>query len=208
MEKLKEAAINAEAAVENLKAELVSLEGAETVDKDAVKTKRAEIRTAESVLKKANTAVTKAQAAEKKEAEKAEKKATADKVKADKAEKLEQTKIDKKAEVERKAAEREANRMPEQNGVRRPKPATLCGKAWALADKLSAEMNQAVPVKALLVAAAAEGLNEGNVKAEYARWRKFNGVTGRVTSPKAAETETPANTGTAGGGTPATEPAE
>jgi len=27
------------------------------------------------------------------------------------------------------------------------------------------------------------GLNEGNVRAEYARWRKFNGVTGRVTLP-------------------------
>jgi hypothetical protein len=32
--------------------------------------------------------------------------------------------------------------------------------------------------------ARVQGLNEANVRAEYARWRKFYGVTGRVAAPK------------------------
>lgn len=103
----------------------------------------------------------------------------------------EKEKVDKKtaadAEKERKAKEKEANRMPEQNGIRRPKPDTLCGKAWGEADRLSTELGQPVPIKQLLEVTNAIGYNAGNVKAEYARWRKFNGVTGRVSLPKKEE---------------------
>lgn len=95
----------------------------------------------------------------------------------------------KKQEAADKKAAKEAARMPEQNGVRRPKPDGLCGRAWALADKLSGELGQPTPIANLLEAARAEGLSEGNVKTEYARWRKFNGVTGRVSLPSAAPAE-------------------
>ena len=159
LSELKNAAIEAEGTVENLKAELSALESAETVDKDAVKAKKADLRKAESALKKANTAVTKEEAAIERNAEREAKKAA-------------------------KQAEREANRMPEQNGIRRPKPDTLCGRAWQIADDLSAKFGQPTPIKDLLEAAEAEGLNAGNVKAEYARWRKFYGITGRVALPK------------------------
>ena len=95
----------------------------------------------------------------------------------------------KEEEKARKAAEREANRMPEQNGIRRPKPNTLCGRVWSLADEKSAELKQPVPIAVLLEEAAKYDLNVGNVKAEYARWRKFNGVTGRVSLPKPEKEE-------------------
>lgn len=95
-----------------------------------------------------------------------------------------QAKIDAKAA---KVAEREASRMPQQNGIRRPKPDTMCGKAWAIADDLSQKLGQPVPIANLLEATNAAGLNPGNVKAEYAGWRKFHGVTGRVSLPKPAE---------------------
>lgn len=90
----------------------------------------------------------------------------------------------KTAEKEARAAAKIANQMPMQNGARRPRPLTLCGQAWALADKLSADLGQPVPIKQLLEASKVEGLNEGNVRTEYARWRKFNGVTGRISLPK------------------------
>ena len=35
----------------------------------------------------------------------------------------------------------------------------------------------------LLEIAKARGLNEGNVRVEYARWRKFFGITGRIGAP-------------------------
>ena len=184
---LKNAAVEAESSVENLKAEVAALESAEEVDKDAVKAKKAELRSAESALKKANTAITKEEARLKREEERAAKKAEQEAAKQKRAKERAAKAKEREEEKARKAAEREANRMPEQNGIRRPKPDTLCGKAWAIADQLSEKFGQPTPIKELLEAAKAEGLNEGNVKAEYARWRKFHGVTGRVSLPKADE---------------------
>lgn len=79
--------------------------------------------------------------------------------------------------------------MPEQNGIRRPQPHTLCGQAWAVMDKLSAEKQGPVAINDLLIETNKAGLHPGNVKAEYARWRKFHGVTGRVVSQAKAEAE-------------------
>ena len=163
---LKDAQTHATDTSDDLNAELHTLETAEEVDKGAIKALKAKIKTANTALKRAVTAVAKEEARIEREAEK--------EAKAEAAEEA------KKA----KAAEREASRMPEQNGIRRPKPATKCGQVWQLADELSAKFGQPTPVKDLLVAVVAAGLNEGNAKAEYARWRKFNGVTGRVSLPK------------------------
>ena len=117
------------------------------------------------------------------EAAKAERKAAAEAAKAEKAEAAKAEKARKITEKEAAKAAKEAARMPEQNGVRRPKPTTLCGKVWDLADNLSNQLGQPVPISTLLEHARPAGLNEGNVKTEYARWRKFHGVTGRVAHP-------------------------
>lgn len=87
-----------------------------------------------------------------------------------------------KEKAEREAA-KEANRMPEQNGVRRPQPDTSCGKAWALMDQISATIGQPAPISHVLAIAGRHGLNVDTVKTQYARWKKFNGVTGRVALP-------------------------
>jgi septal ring factor EnvC (AmiA/AmiB activator) len=205
---LKNAAVEAEGNVENIKAELSALESAEEVDKEAVKGKKTSLRSAESTLKKANTAVAKEEARVEREAEreakKAEREAKAKERKQSLLDKLverekakaerEAKKAAKKAELEAKKAERESNRMPEQNGIRRPKPNTLCGRVWGLADNLSQKFGQPTPISELLESAKSEGLNEGNVKAEYARWRKFHGITGRVSLQKEETVEIPAAT--------------
>ena len=90
-----------------------------------------------------------------------------------------------KAKEDAKAA-KEANRQPEQNGVRRPGPNGLCGRVWGLADKLSADLGQPVPVADLLKAGEADGLNAANIRTEYARWKKFHGLAGRIVKPEAA----------------------
>lgn len=92
----------------------------------------------------------------------------------------EEEKVRKAAEAEAKKA---ASQMPEQNGVRRPRPDSLCGQAWALMDECSSRLQQPVPVSFVLQLAPGYGLNEGNIKTEYARWKKFNGVDGRVDIP-------------------------
>lgn len=142
--------------------------------------------------------------ADKKEADKqakakasAEKKAATDKEKADKkaakdAEKAE-AKAKKEAEVKAKAdakaasvAAKESNKMPIQNDVRRPKADGACGKVWALADSLSASLGSPVPIASLSKEASAAGINDSTIRTQYALWRKFNGVTGRVVAPAAA----------------------
>lgn len=91
-----------------------------------------------------------------------------------------------KAKEAAKAA-KEANRMPIQNGIRRPKPETLCGQAWAIFDEVSQSKGSPAAIGECLPIAQERGLNPTNVRVEYARWRKFFGVTGRIENPAAAE---------------------
>jgi len=119
-------------------------------------------------------------------AEQAEAQRKAEEKAAEKARK-EAEKAEAKAKREAEAA-REANRMPEQNGIRRPKPGTLCGKAWGIFDSVSQKNGAPASIGESMELAKADGLNEANVRAEYARWRKFHGITGRIESPKAETT--------------------
>ena len=120
----------------------------------------------------------------------AEKKAKAEAKAAEKAAKAkarEEAKAAKEAAKAEAAAKKEAERMPESNGVRRPKPETLCGKAWQIFDDISAKNGSPASIGESLEIAKEQGLNEGNVRAEYARWRKFFGVSGRIAAPSAAK---------------------
>lgn len=187
LRKLKNAAIEAESTVEGLKAEITALESAEEVDKDAVKAKKAELRKAESALKKANTAITKEEAKAKKEAEKAAKAAAKEAEKAAKQAEKEAKAKEREEAKAAKAAEREANRMPEQNGIRRPKPDTKCGETWEIFDEISKRTGQPASINEALEVSRSKGRNDGNTRAEYARWRKFFGLSGRIPRPKQAE---------------------
>lgn len=91
------------------------------------------------------------------------------------AEKAEQKRLKEEAKA--------ANAMPKQNDITRPRPDTACGNAWALMDQLSAKLSQPVPISILLQAAEQKGLNYDTVKTQYARWKKFNGIEGRVAVP-------------------------
>lgn len=75
--------------------------------------------------------------------------------------------------------------MPEQNGVRQPRPGTNCAAIWDMATAMSNERKATVAVGDLIDAATAAGFNVATIKTQYARWRKFHGVEGRVESEKA-----------------------
>jgi hypothetical protein len=80
--------------------------------------------------------------------------------------------------------------MPKQNDVRRPRPGGKCADVWDTADAMSKQLKRTVSVSELLdtcLKSKTHAHVEANIKTEYARWRKFNGITGRVTAPKAAE---------------------
>lgn len=90
-------------------------------------------------------------------------------------------------------AEKDAKKQPEQNGVRRPSPSGKCGTAWALMDSLSTALNAPVAVGDLLAKSREAGMNDNMVRANYAAWKKFHGLVGRIAkvvpaAPAPAET--------------------
>lgn len=156
--------------------------------------------------KAAADAAAKAQAKADKDARKAADKQAADEVKAKAKAEKEQAKLDAKAKKEADAkakadakaqseAAKESTKQPMQNEVRRPKPDGACGKVWAFADQLSAQMGQPVPIANLQATASAAGINDSTIRTQYALWRKFNGVVGRVVAPVAPAASTPAADG-------------
>jgi hypothetical protein len=132
--------------------------------------------------------------AAKKAAEKAAAKEAADAKKAEakaaKAQASAEAKAKREAEAQAKkdakaaaVANKEASKQPSQNDVRRPRPDSITGKVWALADELSASMGQPVPIANLSKACSDAGINDSTIRTQYALWRKFHGITGRVTAP-------------------------
>lgn len=105
--------------------------------------------------------------------------------------KTEQAAADKAKAKDAAKAAKEANRQPMQNGVRRPGPNGLCGRGWAIMDQISQAKGAPAAAKEVKAATDAAGLHWGNIVGEYAKWRKFHGLTGRIyaagESPKAAK---------------------
>ncbi len=130
----------------------------------------------EAAAKKAAAASAKAAKDAEKAAAKAAKEAEAAAAKAAK----------EKAKADAEAA-KAANKPPEQNGVTRPKPETLCGKAWATFDAISTKNGAPASIAEAKEHPSLAGMAEATIRTQYARWRKFYGVTGRVDAPKAPE---------------------
>lgn len=127
--------------------------------------------TGEDKAKADAAAKMKADAKAKKEADA---KAAKEKKEAEKAAKI------KAAEDAKKA--KEDAKQPEQNGIRRPVPDSTTGKVWALADELSSKRGSPAAIADLLEIARKAGINDATTRTQYARWRKFYAVEGRVLS--------------------------
>lgn len=89
-----------------------------------------------------------------------------------------------KAAREAEAAERKAARenRVEQNGMKQPSEGTPSAKLWAAYDAVAAELGRPPAYEEVAEAGLAAHPVAGTVKAAYAHWRKFHGITGRVQS--------------------------
>lgn len=72
----------------------------------------------------------------------------------------------------------------EQNGIKRPlATGGICDQMWTAMERITAE--QGSPCTIAQAKAACAQFNQTNLMGEYASWRKFNGITGRLpTAPK------------------------
>lgn len=151
----------------------------------------------ESAERKANAAKQKEEAVARKAAGKAEAKAAADAAKAAKAETKAAEAAEKAAEKAAKLAAKEAEKaskpkrekLPEQNGVVRPGRGGkgICARCWDIFDETSAKLGRPAAVGDVKPLILAEDICWGNAVGEYYKWRKYNGVSGRIESAGSAE---------------------
>lgn len=143
-------------------------------------------RDAAAAQAKAAKEAAKAEAAKLKEAAKEEAKAKKEAEAAAKAEAKRKAAEEKAALKAAQASEKVKVVMPSQNGITRPRPEGSCGKVWAIADQISSQLGQPVPISMLAPACAQAGLNDATTRTQYARWKQFNGVFGPVAKPAVA----------------------
>lgn len=68
----------------------------------------------------------------------------------------------------------------QRNGITRPGAETKCGSIWAVADEISATNHTIATIAAIRLDKRMEGIPEATIKTQYARWRQYNGVKGRL----------------------------
>ena len=67
---------------------------------------------------------------------------------------------------------------PEQNGLKRPSAGSTCAIIWDTCDRITSEWQSTCTSAELFN--ALQGYNECTLRTQYARWRQFNGITGRL----------------------------
>jgi hypothetical protein len=72
--------------------------------------------------------------------------------------------------------------MPTQNGMTQPRAGTSSDTLWAVYDAAMVTKGSAPALEEVMDEARGTGITDGTIKAAYAHWRKFNGITGRVVS--------------------------
>lgn len=104
-----------------------------------------------------------------------------------------------------KAKATRATNLVEKNGVRRPGPDGNTGKIWEIADDISKKTGAPAYRKDVLAAADKQGIPTATAATQYGRWRKFNGLDGRLPS-RTEKTTKPAKKAAAKGKPAAPKP--
>lgn len=98
----------------------------------------------------------------------------------------------KKAAAKKAPAKKAESKRPvakdKKNGISRPRPDTVSGKIWKVADEISKKMQKPAPRKDVLAECAKDELNPATVATQYGRWCKYHGLSNpRVSKEEAAE---------------------
>ena len=163
--------------------EQLDAEARKQAEKEAKAAAAAEAKAAKQAEREAKKAAVEAEKAAKKAEREATKQAEAAAKEAAKAER-EAAKAAKEQAKANAKAEREANRSVKQNGIAVPKKGTVGDVLWTLFAKESEKLGQAVSIKRVkeLVLELGLEIKPASVLAGYARWKKFHGLTGRISS--------------------------
>jgi len=72
--------------------------------------------------------------------------------------------------------------MPTQNGMTQPRPGTSSDTLWNIYSATMETKGSAPALDEVVEEARTTGIPDGTIKAAYAHWRKFHGITGRIVS--------------------------
>jgi len=88
------------------------------------------------------------------------------------------------------------------NNITRPASGTLTGTVWDVADEISKSHPGTTPATIAEIKADSRirGMNDHTIKTQYARWRAYHGVRGRVALPTPVQAQQPAPVWTVGFG--------
>jgi hypothetical protein len=73
-----------------------------------------------------------------------------------------------------------APRVSNAQGITRPKSGTICAQVWEACDKHTANDKTPVSIAKLLADKNLAQVNNATLRTQYARWRAFNGIVGKV----------------------------
>ena len=68
----------------------------------------------------------------------------------------------------------------EYNGVKRPSVGTICAQVWDIASAMAKELGRTPTLSEVTKACMSTNINQFTARTQYARWRVFNGITGRL----------------------------
>jgi len=88
------------------------------------------------------------------------------------------------------APKQHRTKLLEQNGETKPGAGTIGARIWDEIDTLSTTLGRAASIAEVRTIAALQNDLPVNLTSIYARWRKFNGVSGRVVAPITTEVAT------------------
>lgn len=91
-------------------------------------------------------------------------------------------KANAKAKPEKAKPEKANVSKDTKNGVTRPKAGTATGKVWEHSDRITASAKRTAARAEVMEAAKKDGVNDATIATQYGKWRRYNGITGRVTA--------------------------
>lgn len=74
------------------------------------------------------------------------------------------------------------------NGITRPADGTKCGRIWAAADQISASQHSIAAIAVVKHHELVKNIPDATIKTQYARWRQYNGIKGRLQTITARKT--------------------
>jgi hypothetical protein len=88
----------------------------------------------------------------------------------------------KKAAAKKTPAKAAKKTVPanQKNGISQPKPGGDCAAIWNIASTITAQKKRTATRAEVMEAALKKEFAEGTVATQYQRWKKFHGISGRV----------------------------